>query len=541
MRVLALAMDGADHELVEKLMAEGRLPTISRLAREGAFGPLRSTIPAFTPVAWSSFLTGLNPGRHGIFNFTTNPNRGRQRVESAASRAGTPFWRTLGSAGLRSAFVGVPFTYPAEPIAGIVVSGYGGPERPQILPRSAEERILAAHPNLVTAHHPMEERWWENFEAYTGRLLEHLDEMAGVCRLALELEPDLSLLCVDFMSTDHMGHLGFSRYDPNHPAHDPAHAGDELVQVYERADAVCGELIDFAAERWGEEPTVLLFSDHGMKPIYWSFHVDRWLEEHGHLRFRRRSLQPWKRGRLDYLAKVDQKLVRTVRGYGRALDLAPFLPRPAADRVFADIDFGSTRAYAFAAGGQLFLGELTGARRDRRFVEALGEELGALEHPETGQPAFRVVHKEELYEGPFVDKAPELILLPYDERIHVDASRRRFEHAFEPRDRLDPEHAYGFSAHHGVNGILAAGGPGIRPADLPEGAEIVQLAGTILRLLGLSTEGLDGAPLEGILEETAPSAPPASSAAPQQASDEPVYSEDEEAAMVERLRDLGYE
>jgi predicted AlkP superfamily phosphohydrolase/phosphomutase len=387
----------------------------------------------------------------------------------------------------------------------------------------------------------MEERWWENFEAYTGRLLEHLDEMAGVCRLALELEPDLGLLCVDFMSTDHMGHLGFSRYDPNHPAHDPANAGDELVQVYERADAVCGELIDFAAERWGEEPTVLLFSDHGMKPIYWSFHVDRWLEEHGHLRFRRRSLQPWKRGRLDYLAKVDQKLVRTVRGYGRALDLVPFLPRPAADRVFADIDFGSTRAYAFAAGGQLFLGELTGARRDRRFVEALGEELGALEHPETGGPAFRVVHKEELYEGPFVDKAPELILLPYDERIHVDASRRRFESAFERRERLDPEHAYGFSAHHGVNGILAAGGPGIRPADLPEGAEIVQLAGTILRLLGLSAEGLDGAPLEAILEETAPSAPPASSTAPQAASEEPVYSEEEEAAMVERLRDLGYE
>ena len=541
MRILALGMDGADHELVEKLVAEGRLPTISRLARAGAFGPLRSTIPAFTPVAWSSFLTGLNPGRHGIFNFTTNPNRGRQRVESAASRAGTPLWRLLGPAGLRSAFVGIPFTYPAEPIAGIVVSGYGGPERPQILPRSAEERILAAHPNLVTAHHPMEERWWENFEAYTGRLLEHLDEMAGVCKLVLELEPDLSLLCVDFMSTDHMGHLGFSRYDPNHPAHDPGDAGDELVQVYERADAVCGELIDHAAERWGEEPTVLLFSDHGMKPIYWSFHVDRWLEEHGHLRFRRRSLQPWKRGRLDYLAKVDQKLVRTVRGYGRALDLLPFLPQPGADRVFADIDFGSTRAYAFAAGGQLYLGELTGARRDRRFVEALGEELGALGHPETGEPAFRVVHKEELYEGPFVDKAPELILLPFDERIHVDASRRRFASAFERRERLDPEHAYGFSAHHGVNGILAAGGPGIRPADLPDGAEIMQLPATILRLLGLSADGLDGAPLDGILEETAPSAPPTPTAASPGASEEPVYSEEEEAAMVERLRDLGYE
>jgi len=543
MRILALGMDGADHELVEQLMAEGRLPTISRLAREGTFGPLRSTIPAFTPVAWSSFLTGLNPGRHGIFNFTTNPNRGQQKMESAASRAGTPFWRTLGAAGLRSAFVGIPMTFPPEPIQGIVVTGYGGPERPEILPKSAEEKIYAAHPNLVTAHHPMAERWWENFPQYTQHLLEHLDEMAGVCRVALELEPELSLLAVDFMSTDHMGHLGFSRWDPNHPAHDPAQAGDELIQVYERADAVCGELIDFAAGRWDEEPTVLLFSDHGMKPIYWSFHVDRWLEEHGHLRFRRRSLQPWRHGRLDYLAKVDQRLVRTVRWYGRTVDLIPLLPRPATDRAFGDIDFGSTRAYAFAAGGQLFLGEASGAREDRRYLESLAAEIAEIKHPETGEPAFRLLHKEELYSGPFLDKAPELVLLPYDERIHVDASRRPFESPFERKEHLDPAHSYGFSAHHGVDGILAAAGPGIQPADLPEGAEIVQLPATILSLLGLSAEGLDGRPLGAILEEgTGRAAEVAvTSEAPPDTSDQPVYSEEEERQMVERLRDLGYE
>src|SRR5438132_7483154 len=100
MRVLALGMDGADYDLVLQLVGEGRMPTIARLSRDGSFGPLRSTIPAFTPVAWSSFLTGLNPGRHGIYNFTTNPNRGRQKMESAASRAGAPLWRTLGAAGL---------------------------------------------------------------------------------------------------------------------------------------------------------------------------------------------------------------------------------------------------------------------------------------------------------------------------------------------------------------------------------------------------------------------------------------------------------
>jgi predicted AlkP superfamily phosphohydrolase/phosphomutase len=139
-RLLVLGLDGADYVLVRRLLAEGRLPTIGRLARDGSFGPLRSTIPAVTPTAWSSFLTGLNPAGHGIFNFSTNPNRSQQRVESAASRAGVPVWRRLGQAGIRSAFVSIPFTYPAEPIDGIVVTGYGGPDRPQILPPAAADR-----------------------------------------------------------------------------------------------------------------------------------------------------------------------------------------------------------------------------------------------------------------------------------------------------------------------------------------------------------------------------------------------------------------
>jgi predicted AlkP superfamily phosphohydrolase/phosphomutase len=540
--ILALAFDGADYDLVQRLMGEGRLPTISRLAREGTFGPLRSTIPAFTPVAWSSFVTGLNPGNHGIFNFTTNPNRGRQRFESSASRAGTPIWQMLGAAGIRSAYVGVPFTYPAEPIEGIVVTGYGGPERPQIVPTSAAERIFAEYPDLVTAHHPMAERWWEDFPAYTERLLEHATQMAGVCKLCFELEPELGLLAVDFMSTDHVGHLGFARFDPEHPAHATTGAGDELLRVYERVDELCGELIDAAAERYGEEPTVLLFSDHGMKPIYWMFHLDRWLEERGYLRFRKRSLQPWRRGRLDYLARVDQKLVRTWRWYGRALDLVPFLPRPAAERAFADIDFGATRAYGFASNGQLYLGELTGARRDPAYIDALAAELAEERHPETGEPAFDVVRKEDLYSGQFLDKAPELLLLPYDEKISVDPSRHRWTQAWERHERLDPAVSYGYSGHHGVTGILAAAGAGIEPADLPSGSEIVQLPATILRLLGLSAEGLDGAPLESVLRDKAPATDIAPPAAPShEASDEPVYSEEEERQMVEKLRDLGYE
>ena len=140
----------------------------------------------------------------------------------------------------------------------------------------------------------MKERWWEDFAGFHRKLLAHVDQIADTCRLAMELEPDLRVLCVDFMSSDFAGHLAYNRLDPTHPAHDPAQAGDELVQVYEAVDRACGELIDEAERIYGEEPTAIVLSDHGMKPIHWNFHANRWLEETGHLRYRRRSLQPLK-------------------------------------------------------------------------------------------------------------------------------------------------------------------------------------------------------------------------------------------------------
>ena len=128
--VLVLGVDGADHGIVTELLAAGRLPTLARLRDQGRFGPLVSTEPPITPVAWTTFLTGLLPGRHGIYNFSTNPYREGHRILSAADRDGAPIWRFLQAAGLRSVMVLVPFTYPLEPLNGVVVSGYGGPEQP---------------------------------------------------------------------------------------------------------------------------------------------------------------------------------------------------------------------------------------------------------------------------------------------------------------------------------------------------------------------------------------------------------------------------
>ena len=324
----------------------------------------------------------------------------------------------------------------------------------------------------------MEERWWEDFDRYTERLLEHVDEVADVCRLAIELEPDLALLCVDFMSSDHAGHLGYDRFDPEHPAHDPAQAGDELVQVYEAVDRACGELIESARERYDEEPTVLVLSDHGMKPIYWTFHPNRWLEENGHLRYRRRSLQPLEGGRLDSLSKVDQRLARTVR---RLRPRARPRPRSSPARGPSAPSPTSTSARRARTPSPPEASS-TSARRAApcatRATPSARRRARRVRHPETGEPAFEVKRKEELFHGPFLDKAPELVLLPHDERIHVDSSRRPWTTAFERHERLDPAVSYGYSGHHGLTGILAAAGPGIAFGAAPDGAEITQIPAT---------------------------------------------------------------
>jgi predicted AlkP superfamily phosphohydrolase/phosphomutase len=532
--VLVFGIDGADFDIVEELLAAGRMPTLARLRANGAYGPLRSTEPPITPVAWSTFLTGLQPSGHGIFNFSTNPFRGGFRIESAAHRSGAPLWRYLSAAGRRSAMVSLPFTHPVEDVGGVVVSGYGGPERPTIHPPEAAARIAERFPALVTAHHPMKERYWEDYDRYRRLLVANVLEVEALCEYVLESErPDL--FCVDFMSSDTIGHLAWHLRDPEHPAHDPARAADHIGEVYDAVDAAVGRLIELAEALYAGPVNAIVLSDHGMKPIHHVFHVNRWLEQRGHLRYRRRSAQ-----RMRGLARLDSHMALRHRWYPGLYDrLVPFGAAPAtANRTMRDIDRWHTDAYAYGTGGPIYLGEASGRRGDSAFRDRLIEELSDEPSPFDGSPAFTVLPGEQVHRGRFSAKAPDIVITARDPRILVDSSRRAWPSAWVRHDHLDPSHNYGFSGHHGPIGIIAAAGPSVSQEPI-EGAGIVDLAPTVLALLGVESQGeLDGRPLAAF----SPAGDPvATSAADGAAIEQTVYSGDEERAISERLEALGYE
>jgi len=151
-RVVIVGLDGLEPKLLEGYMAEGRLPHFSALKAEGAYSRLGTTLPALSPVAWSSFQTGVNPGAHNIFDFLTRDKRsclpelastelhpgrarrfgpfklGSSRPELRITRRSQPFWKILGRHGIFSNVIRVPISYPPEPFRGNLLSAMCTPD-----------------------------------------------------------------------------------------------------------------------------------------------------------------------------------------------------------------------------------------------------------------------------------------------------------------------------------------------------------------------------------------------------------------------------
>jgi hypothetical protein len=131
-RILVIGLDGATYDLLQPMIQAGWLPNVQRALNEGAHGVLRSTVPPLTAPAWTSFQTGLNPGRHGVFSFQRRSRRHaleREFVNSTSHRWATRLWHWLAQHGLTSGVINLPMTWPPQPMptGSYLVSGMETP------------------------------------------------------------------------------------------------------------------------------------------------------------------------------------------------------------------------------------------------------------------------------------------------------------------------------------------------------------------------------------------------------------------------------
>jgi predicted AlkP superfamily phosphohydrolase/phosphomutase len=421
-RHLVLGFDGADLELVMTFGA-ARLPNLFALLERGVYAHQQSILPPATLPNWTTFLTGVGPGRHGVFDFTMR--RGYALRFSAGSVREAPTWiARLDRLGLRCACVGFPATWPPERLAhGAFVSGWDAPvafeaDRSFVWPRALYDllrrRFGALRFDEVDQFRADQPDWHERLGARLADKVERRSELASFL-LALRA---WDVFAFYFGESDTASHYLYSLYDeasPRHPAQVSEAGRLGLLRVYQALDRALGRLLAEA----GPEVEVTLVSDHGSggssdRVLY----LNRALAGLGLLAFK-----PAARGARAAAAAKALALERLSPALRERLFRASSALLPSwleAQARFGAIDMGRTQAFSdelnyFPAvhlnlAGREPRGVIKRADLPRARAR-VREALLSLRDPETGRaPVARVHAREELFEGPYLERAPDLLL-----------------------------------------------------------------------------------------------------------------------------------
>lgn len=539
---LVLGLDGATFAVLRPLAETGRLPNLARLMAEGASAPLASTVPAMTFPAWSSFWTGLTPGRHGLFDFTQKqPGTYALRFANAADRDGASLAQRVCDAGGSALVLGLPATYPPEPVRGLLVAGWDAPvstgsdaarATDPALYRAIEERVGPwMTPDLDEGAHG--DAWHETaIDALLARI-ERKTRFALEALARLRARGDApDLMVVVYSESDTVCHHYWRDHDAQSPRHDPAASAKRrgaVASVYEKLDAACGEL----RRAFGESAACFVLSDHGAGGAAREVvHLGRRLAECG-LLVRKRG------GALDGAARVARDLaVRALPP--RAREAVFRRMRGAAARVesaarFAGYDFAKSAAFTEDVNTQpgvwinLAGREAEGSVSASDYERVRDEVITALldwKLPDSSAPVVaRAARREEFYQGPHVDRAPDVVLeLAQQAGYGLSLVPTPWGQGAGPSVRRLAAHELGGGKGRGMNGVHTAHGVWIQAGvDEARGAlgpaSIVDTAPTILRAMGLGFSELDGSALGGAKH---------------------AYSAAEEALVAEQLRRLGY-
>ena len=151
-RVLIIGLDGATFDVLGPMIERGRMPNLAAIIREGASGVLNSTQPPITPAAWTTFMTGKGPGRHGIVDFERYDVRtNRLTFNSTMEIREKTFWDILSEKGFRVGSINLPMTYPPKRVNGFMISGFDAPsmEAEFTYPRDLKDEILRRFPDYT--------------------------------------------------------------------------------------------------------------------------------------------------------------------------------------------------------------------------------------------------------------------------------------------------------------------------------------------------------------------------------------------------------
>jgi predicted AlkP superfamily phosphohydrolase/phosphomutase len=358
-RTVIIGLDGVPFGMLKDFAEADVMPNTGRLIRDGLFTPMRSTIPEISSVAWSSIITGVNPGEHGIFGFVDiHPDSYKMRFPNFSDLKQTPFWGRYRG---KSIIMNVPSTYPVGEMNGVHISGFVSIDfEKSVYPKPLIARLKEMDYRLDVdsqkAHNSIE------------LFLEDLDKTLEARILAWRYlwdSEDWQIFMLVFTGTDRLMHFLFDAYeDKSHKYH------NDFLNHFHRIDCVIGEI----CSELTEDDFCLLLSDHGFEMLEKDIYVNHLLSREGFLSFNRNS---------------EPKLAN-IAAATKAFALDPA-------RIFIN------QRGKYPAGSV----EPTDRNACLKDLKGLFDSLQV-----DGRRVIRHIYrKEDIYSGPYLDSAADMILI----------------------------------------------------------------------------------------------------------------------------------
>jgi predicted AlkP superfamily phosphohydrolase/phosphomutase len=486
-KILLVGLDGASWHILDRAIKSGHLPFLERICEDGVNGDLRSSTPPITPVAWPSFMTGVNPGKHGISGFAQPEERnGSYQFKMNDSRdiRATTIWEYLGGSGYTTVSLNLPMTFPAFEVNGVLVGGLFTPNMGSDFVYPAEFK------------YELKERGYKPFVKHVAGDLKRciskaeykkkVDEMWELVETKFEQayyvdgEIDWDVFFLQIQELDAIQHFLLGFFEEGHPWYDEEMAEYIYEKFYGNIDEALVELIEKFDD--GGNLTFLFVSDHGFQTAERAIYMGNWLHDHG---FAEVSMSGTiKRQVINKLKRLDVLKMR------RYLEVSRHIAKQKEAGTF---DWETSAAISIGAGNNpivpIYVLE-DGSRE--QILSDLEDALNGYVDPETGDQVVKeTMRGEDIYEGPHLKWMPDLIVKATD--------RYTLRTSFHPEEPIvaDLVETTNRPGIHHPTGIIAGDGPDIASGTVD--ATLQDIFPTLLYYLGEPIpEYVDGTVLEGL-------------------------------------------
>lgn len=565
-RVMVIGLDGATFKNLKPWMEQGLLPNLKFLVNNGASGELESTIPYLSSPAWTSFMTGVNPGKHGVFAFI-RPFKDKRYIKELSTSEdikSKTIFELLSDSGKSSIVISLPMTYPPFKINGSMIScelTTPSTDFNFTYPEDLLDKIGLKKSDYILNINPVNYPEGEKEKFFTD-LIKCAEQRKEISFKIMNIY-DWDLFVLVFGGTDRLQHFYWHYIDPAHSKYNPEEAGRILpliIKYYQKLDEIIGDFI----KEMDKNTSLFIISDHGFGPFEKKVSFHKLLEQNGLLRYKDESffkkigkISCQVRGilhRHSSLYRKTKELIKTAYQKGQGDDFKKSAAKKKVENILGalntdimqKIDWNKTVAYCGHTDNTVLLNlkgrEPEGILNSNGEYKEMRERIidivtNLLEHELNRKPKIKIYKKEELYKGPYSNNAYDLCF-EIEDGAYVLTTGTFSKNIIEENKKA--------IGRHRKDGIIICYGSHFKKSQYIKDAQIIDLAPTILYLLKIAVpDYMDGKVIKSAVEadylnQNSVNYKEAQDEVRDVAQRDDTYSKEDIDKVKKRLTDLGY-